>query len=602
MWGQAPVWWGWSVAGWLLIGLLCSVSSYAPSPRPPRWGIGFVVIVFLWPLAIVGSAIEIWESRLKSSAVVTDALRARDATALIFIPSWTGSLAAIVAGSIASFFLFGFFWPYWRIADMDLWMIYEGWLLADRAPQEWFDHPGYFSILLTGNWFRLLHAAGLLDAHALSTLPSSIAESERAWTAAVRAGRVLSLLLTLAYVLCFGALIRVWTKNWHLAVLATFVLAFSGGLAMNARIMRTELIASATISIAFLVLLIAAQTNFRWRPILVGVAACLTVIGVINKVQVIVLACALPLMILPFYRASATANDFWGNSRVAVGVNIALAFAAGITGLYAMDLVWTGLANAPAANRQPLLFNTFGVYQVLIGIWIVALALLFATWSGARWSETVATSLCIVIGVSTALLTLELRYHPMNAVVVVNPLEQLLFWARIGKPEGGGIAGAVTDIIQGFGIVAKTRTFFLDSSARPTIFLEWLVIAGSVAAWRAGQRKLVFQIVLLMSVVWTTDAISSLRGLKQQYFVLNDWLVIVAAVLLFTGFPALGKHKYAFQIGFLLLAVHVAVSQAEPVKHTFLTGKPLGFCVDHFVYTRQIERFSFCPPKVPGST
>ena len=81
-------------------------------------------------------------------------------------------LSAIVIGLIASFFLFGFWYPYWRVADMDLMMVYKAWLLNDGLPQEHIHHPGYLTIVLLGIWFRLLHAVGALDAYSLQAPPT----------------------------------------------------------------------------------------------------------------------------------------------------------------------------------------------------------------------------------------------------------------------------------------------------------------------------------------------------------------------------------------------------------------------------------------------
>jgi hypothetical protein len=73
---------------------------------------------------------------------------------------WTKGLIAFIAGMIVSFFLFGYWYPWWRIADMDFWMVYNAFLLNDGLPQEYFDHTGYLSILLLSGWFRFLHAIG----------------------------------------------------------------------------------------------------------------------------------------------------------------------------------------------------------------------------------------------------------------------------------------------------------------------------------------------------------------------------------------------------------------------------------------------------------
>jgi hypothetical protein len=99
-----------------------------------------------------------------------------------------------------------------------------------------------------------------------------------------------------------------------------------------------------------------------------------------------------------------------------------------------------------------------------------------------------------------------------------------------------------------------------------------------------------------MGVAWGMDTIYTVRGLQQAYFILTDPLVIIAAALLLAQVPSLQAHKRAYQIGAVLITVHLVLSQSEPVKHTFQTSKPLFFCEGPFAYTKQIESYSFCPP------
>ena len=54
---------------------------------------------------------------------------------------WRTELAFVCAGMLASFLIAGFWYPYWRIADMDFWIVYNGFLLNAGLPQEYFD-PG----------------------------------------------------------------------------------------------------------------------------------------------------------------------------------------------------------------------------------------------------------------------------------------------------------------------------------------------------------------------------------------------------------------------------------------------------------------------------
>jgi hypothetical protein len=60
---------------------------------------------------------------------------------LLIAKNWSGSLGLILFGIVVSFFLFGYWIPYWRFADMDIMMVYQGFLLNDGKPQEFFYHP-----------------------------------------------------------------------------------------------------------------------------------------------------------------------------------------------------------------------------------------------------------------------------------------------------------------------------------------------------------------------------------------------------------------------------------------------------------------------------
>src|SRR5258708_3754501 len=126
----------------------------------------------------------------------------------LIIFGWRGSIALIVVGLAISFLLFGYWYPYSRFADMDLMVIYQGFVLSGGDPQTFFDHPDHLTLILLHGWFRLLHGLGLLDVVALAKIPppSDVAGFEAAWTAAVRAGRVLSLILAESLVVTFAVL------------------------------------------------------------------------------------------------------------------------------------------------------------------------------------------------------------------------------------------------------------------------------------------------------------------------------------------------------------------------------------------------------------
>jgi hypothetical protein len=239
----------------------------------------------------------------------------KDAFARLTVLSWKWGLAAIVAGLAASFFLFGYTLVYWRNADMDFMVVYNALILNDGKPQLFFDHPAYLTILSVKYWFQLLHGLGLLDAWSLSALPpaSDAPAFDAAMTSAVRAARLLALITAIACVLVFAGLIRRVVRDWRIAAMATFAFAFSGGIAVHSRILRSELLATCPVFFALLILIATGRRAGVARPVLMALAAALCVLGLENKVQVILLIGALPLLILPFGGADSGDNSRMGS-------------------------------------------------------------------------------------------------------------------------------------------------------------------------------------------------------------------------------------------------------------------------------------------------
>jgi hypothetical protein len=71
----------------------------------------------------------------------------------------------------------------------------------------------------------------------------------------------------------------------------------------------------------------------------------------------------------------------------------------------------------------------------VLAVWVAAALLAYAFIWRVSATETAATALFVVIGISLGLLTLYIRYNPQNVLVVVNPLEQLFTWAKNSNPE-----------------------------------------------------------------------------------------------------------------------------------------------------------------------
>jgi hypothetical protein len=85
--------------------------------------------------------------------------------------------------------------------------------------------------------------------------------------------------------------------------------------------------------------------------------------------------------------------------------------------------------------------------------------------------------------------------------------------------------------------------------------------------------------------------------LQEGYFLFTDPLAIIAAALLIADLKDLQQHRWTYPIGIALVASHIAVSQAEPIKHALRSDGPQVLCNQGYLYFyRRLGWPPFCPP------
>ncbi len=498
---------------------------------------------------------------------------------------WSGGLAAIVAGLAVSFLLFGYALVYWRNADMDFMVIYSALAMNAGKPQQFLDHTAYLTILSVKSWFQLLHGLGLLDATTLPAMPpaSDASAFDAAMTQAVRAGRILVFLIAAACVLIFAGLARRMFRDWRVAMLATLAFALSGGVAVHSRILRSEFVAACPVIFALMILIIIGSRGRLMRPLGMAVAAALCVIGLENKVQAILLIGALPFVILPFGGPDTASVAFW---RRAPASWLAASFAAMIAvaaAWAAWPLIAAGLDRGllEAAQFHPLLLNRFGVYQVALLVLIGGCMIAYAAIWRISAAETLTAMSAVIAGASIALFLLDADYNTGNVIAVINPLEKMLVFADAstsGAANGSSPTAVVLLLLDGFASVLARYSFVLHSSSRPTVFLTWLIIPGIVLAWRRGEKQAALQALVLMLAAIGIDTLGVRRGLKIEYFIFTDPLIVLAGAILLAQMSELRFHKWAYPIAATLFGLHVAVGQAEPIKYALKRSGPEPVC------------------------
>ena len=531
----------------------------------------------------------------------------RDAFARLTPFGWNGGLAIILIGLTLSFVLAGYYVIYWRNADMDFMIVYNALAMNDGKPQLFVDHPGYFTILSVKAWFASMHALGLLDGWKLSSIPSALnlPAFDAAMSSAIRAGRIVAFLTGIVFVGIYAALIRHVVRDWRVALLATFAFAFSGGVAVQIRILRSEMIAGGFFVFAMLMLIIVAKRATPWRPLAIAAAAALCVFGMENKVQLILLIAALPFLMLTFGSSDGASDSFWNRSPRAWLATAASAVVAALAFCAALPLIRAGLdpVATSAAYLRPLLLGTLGVYQVALLVWIGGCMIAYAVIWRVSLTETLTAMFAVIAGASIALLALNIQYNVGNVVTVINPVEKMLTFAGTDPSStaaGQQFLAALGPLIGHVKSVLARYTFVLFTSPRPTVFLVWLILPGIVVAWRRGARQSALQATLLLLASIGIDALGVQRGLKTEYFIFTDPLIILAGALLLDRLDDVRWARWTYPIGVALIVVHVAISQAEPVKHVLKKSGPEYICEWNQFYEPELP-LPWCelPPKKP---
>lgn len=526
-----------------------------------------------------------------------DARQSGDALQPLTLLGWRGGLVAIFVGLLLTYPVFSYPVPYWRHGDMDLTSIYNAFLLNDGKPQEYFDHPAYFNIVATALWLKLLHAIGLIQAYSLSTMPpaSDGAAFAAAMTGAVRAGRALTMLLALAMVAGFAFLIRRIISDWRIALMAVFALALSGGVALHLDRLRSELLSAMPVIFAVILLIEAARRATPTRPMWLAMAALFCGLGMESKVQAILLIAGLPVMLMPFGSAATASVAPWQSFRASLVPIAALAVATAIAAWAASPIIAAGLD--PELIRkiymQPFHGLPYGAIGLAIMTWVVIGMLVFAYVWRVSPAETLASLLAVALGAFVSLLALKLVWHPANAAAVINPIERMMSYA-IPYDTDANLQKLGSSLLADIGLVLARLSYVFHTSFRPAVFLMWLVIPGVIYAWIKGERALALQTGALMAVVFGIDLLGARRGLKPEYWIFTDPLIIIAGAMLLEKFPHVRRARYAMAIALALFVAHIAVSQASRVRVVISRSGPDPICTWNNFYMPQMK-LPFCP-------
>jgi hypothetical protein len=117
-----------------------------------------------------------------------------------------------------------------------------------------------------------------------------------------------------------------------------------------------------------------------------------------------------------------------------------------------------------------------------------------------------------------------------------------------------------------------------------------------VVAYRRGERLVALQALMLLLAAAGIDTLGVRRGLRTEYFIFTDPLIILAGAILLDRFaPSLSFAKWTYPAAVTLLGCYLVVGQAEPVKYAFKETGPESICEWNRHYMPLLP-LPWCPP------
>ena len=113
-----------------------------------------------------------------------------------------------------------------------------------------------------------------------------------------------------------------------------------------------------------------------------------------------------------------------------------------------------------------------------------------------------------------------------------------------------------------------------------------------------GERQAAIQALGLLLAAAGIDALGVRRGLKSEYFIFTDPLIILASAILLDSLTDLRFHKWTYPIAMGLFGLHIAIGQSEPVKYAFMRKGPESICEWNRHYLPLLP-LPWCPPARP---
>ena len=450
-------------------------------------------------------------------------------------------ITAIILVVLTLFFLGEQTRDWSQYADQDLTLAYNALLVNEGFSQEYYDHPGFFTIRFLAILIKIKFLLGYSNIQTISDLNNSLSLFS-GFSDIVSTGHLLSFISAGVLIILLFFYSRVILKSDLSAFYIALTALISGSVLSHFIHLRTEMIACLILYVAlYLFYITSLMKKEKWRIIFLCISLIFLNLSLLNKVQLI--------LYIPFYifwLIHLHLNDESKNEKIFYEKQLQR------KALYSVLIAITFFCIK--AKGLSILFQFF--YILIMN----GLVYLYTWLNGGNIYKNIIIfnraniiSFIIVFGVFTLLY----GYNGALFRMLHNPMQMLAF-ANIEVRESFVFQGGILKLISviGAAIVFPIKEILMKLNSESFLFYLNITL---LLFLKKQSRLIKHNVIICLSFFYIISIISSFRYRTDSYIIFSEFFLIICLI----SQISIIKNKAFFCFSILLIMLMINYSEIE---------------------------------------
>ena len=405
-------------------------------------------------------------------------------------------------------------------ADQEFTLAYSAALINGGFNQDYYDHPGFFTIYILGGILGFLKYIGINSISTLNEL-NSFNPFFDGLTQITVGARLLSFLTIGLFTLFWYSIAKRYLQNQYLALGTAFIIFFSGSLTLHLSQLRTEPIAFLLLIIAVFFISKLVNTRGYAKIAYFFIALTFFFLSALNKTQIIFYIPIFTFWVLYFFPCQTPSiKIYYQHPTQVILMLLSIAFCILLS------------INAAITPSQ---------YFIVIFL-LVSYGLIYLYWLSLGGNVCAQITLFNLFFIAIyVLLQWSLKIFGVNHIELLKQIQSPLVMLMFANPDAqnaiimkGNLDLDLNKLI--LLIVTPIKSILGSLNSQSIWFYSDLLLLMKL--WQKLNRQQIIAVVVSLFCFLIITLISSARGLQPQYIIFSEFFLMISFIVLFSHVKA----------------------------------------------------------------